>query len=285
MTNNKTYYFIAGLPRSGSTLLSAILDQNPRFYAGPASPVLNLMQTVENHFTQDQFFLAYPKPNQAKEVISNIIHNFYSDVEFPVVIDKNRGWSAKVPYIEDYIGQKAKVICSVRDITQILTSLITMIHRNPYYEGSGNLNFLDKDLVKFNISLFDDNRCDFFAGSKGCLGRSLISLVEAFKNNYQDRLHFVEYEDLVNYPKETLFKLYQFLDEEYYEHAFDNIENTKREDDLNIYSVADMHQVNSKLEYTAPKPSEILSQTIIEKYKNMNIWRDPENIINWKPLT
>ncbi len=28
------YYFISGLPRSGSTLLGAILNQNPRFKAG-----------------------------------------------------------------------------------------------------------------------------------------------------------------------------------------------------------------------------------------------------------
>ena len=35
----KQYYFISGLPRSGSTLLSAILRQNPDFYADIASPV------------------------------------------------------------------------------------------------------------------------------------------------------------------------------------------------------------------------------------------------------
>lgn len=29
-----TYHFISGLPRTGSTLLSAILSQNPAVYAG-----------------------------------------------------------------------------------------------------------------------------------------------------------------------------------------------------------------------------------------------------------
>ena len=32
MRNAKTYYFMSRLPRSGSTLLSALLNQNPRFY-------------------------------------------------------------------------------------------------------------------------------------------------------------------------------------------------------------------------------------------------------------
>ncbi len=31
------YHFISGLPRSGSTLLAAILRQNPRFHAGISS--------------------------------------------------------------------------------------------------------------------------------------------------------------------------------------------------------------------------------------------------------
>ena len=32
-------HFIAGLPRAGSTLLAALLRQNPRFVAGMTSPV------------------------------------------------------------------------------------------------------------------------------------------------------------------------------------------------------------------------------------------------------
>ncbi|MBD9680249.1 sulfotransferase, partial [Pseudomonas sp. PDM18] len=35
----QNFHFISGLPRSGSTLLSAILLQNPRFHAGMSSPV------------------------------------------------------------------------------------------------------------------------------------------------------------------------------------------------------------------------------------------------------
>ena len=42
-SQQKTYYFMAGLPRAGSTLLSAILNQNPRIYSGPSSPVTSIM--------------------------------------------------------------------------------------------------------------------------------------------------------------------------------------------------------------------------------------------------
>lgn len=275
----KQYYFMAGLPRSGSTVLSAILNQNPRFYSGPSSPVLSTMYTVENHLANNELFTGYPKPEQAKNIISSIIDQFYDDVEKPVVIDKNRAWTARVPYIQGYIGQQAKIICPVRDIDEILTSMIMMIRRNSYKEGQERINFIDEQLVKLNIPLSDDNRCEFIAGPQGILGQSLNAIQEGFKQGFSDRIHFVEYKDLVNNPGETLKSLYEFLDEEYYEHTFDDLENQNQEQDLKTYGLADMHQVHSKLESTAPDPSEILSKNILNKCKGMDFWRQKLNIV------
>ena len=39
-------HFISGLPRSGSTLLAALLRQNPRFTAGMSSPVYPLFRSM-----------------------------------------------------------------------------------------------------------------------------------------------------------------------------------------------------------------------------------------------
>ena len=275
----KQYYFMAGLPRSGSTVLSAILNQNPRFYSGPSSPVLSTMYTVENHLAKNELFTGYPKPEQAKNIISSIIDQFYDDVEKPVVIDKNRAWTARVPYIQGYIGQQAKIICPVRDIDEILTSMIMMIRRNSYKEGQERINFIDEQLVKLNIPLSDDNRCEYIAGPQGILGQSLNAIQEGFKQGFSDRIHFVEYKDLVNNPGETLKSLYEFLDEEYYEHTFDDLGNQNQEQDLKTYGLADMHQVHSKLESTAPDPSEILSKNILNKCKGMDFWRQKLNIV------
>src|SRR5690348_9110027 len=40
-------HFISGLPRSGSTLLGAILSQNPRFHAGMSSPVAQMFSSLQ----------------------------------------------------------------------------------------------------------------------------------------------------------------------------------------------------------------------------------------------
>jgi len=266
------------LPRSGSTVLSSILNQNPRFYSGPSSPVLAMMYVIENHIHQDELYHGFPKPNEVRNIIKNIINQFYGDIQQSVVFDKNRAWPARVPYIEQYIGQQAKIICPVRDIDEILTSMITMIRRNPYKEGNPRINFIDEQLIKLNIPLNDFNRCQYIAGKQGTLGQSLNAINECFNQGFGDRLYFVEYKDLVQYPEKTLKKLYEFLGEEYYEHTFDNLQNQNREQDLITYGVADMHEVHKELKVTAPDPKEILSEDILNMCKGMDFWRqkDPQ---------
>jgi len=269
---NKTFYFMAGLPRSGSTLLSSILNQNPRFYSGPSSPVVATMIGLENQFSNDELFLGYPKPQQAKEIIASILPQFYSDRQEPVIFDKNRSWTVRMNYIPGYFDIQSKVICPVRDTTEILTSFISMMRRNPY-EVNGKINFIDEMLVKNNVPLTDDNRCEFIASPNGILGQSVEGLRKALMEGYDSSIHFVEYRDLVTNPKETMEKIYEFLGEELFEHTFDNLENKNREDDAKIYGFADMHQVRSTLKCISPTPEEILSKEILEKCKDTEFWR------------
>ena len=269
---NKTFYFMAGLPRSGSTLLSSILNQNPRFYSGPSSPVVPTMIALENSLANDELFLGYPKPQQAKEIIASVLPQYYSDRPEPVIFDKNRSWTVRMEYIPGYFDIAPKVICPVRDTAEILTSFISMIRRNPY-EVDGRINFIDEMLIKNNIPLTDNNRCELLASPAGILGQSVEGLQKALMEGYDQSLHFVEYQDLVNNPAETMQKLYEFLGEEPFEHTFDNLKNENRENDGKVYGFADMHEVRPVVKSVAPAPEEILSAEILEKCQNTEFWR------------
>lgn len=270
---SKRYYFMAGLPRSGSTVLSGLLNQNPNIYAGPSSPVLSTMYVIEDHLAKNELFLGYPKPEQAKNLISGVIDQYYTDTEKPVVIDKNRAWPGRIPYIEGYMGQKAKIIFPVRDVEEILTSFLTMIHRNPFKEGNPRINFIDEQLVKNNIPLNDLNRCNFLISPQGILGQSLGCAEDCIKRDLRDRLHFVEYKDLVNKPQETMNKIYDFLGEDRYDHDFSNVVNVHRERDLEVYGVEDMHEVRQELKSTAPSPEAILPKQVLDGCKGTDFWR------------
>jgi sulfotransferase len=273
MNTDKTFYFMAGLPRSGSTLLSSLLNQNPRFYSGPSSPVVPTMLTLEQSFSNDELFLGYPKVEVAKNIIASILPQYYSDIDKPVIFDKNRSWVNRMNYISGYFDILPKVICPVRDISEILTSFIMMRRRN-FNADQDKINFIDEMLIKSNVPLTDDNRCEFIASPNGILGQSYNGLRQAIMEGYDHCLHFVEYKDLVNNPQKTLNKIYEFLDEEPFEHTFDNLENPHRENDLQVYGLADMHEVRPVVKSTAPSPEEILSPETLAKCQNGEFWRE-----------
>ena len=197
----KKFYFMAGLPRAGSTLLSTLLNQNPRFYSGPSSPVLGSMYNAHENFIGNELYTGYPKPDAVNKIIGSIIDNWFYDVDKPVVIDKNRAWCARVPFIEGYIKQEAKIIVPVRRVDEILASILTMIKRNPFQEGQPRINFVDEYLVKANIPINDENRCQHLINPDGIIWESLNATKLGVDQGHSDKFHYVDYDDLVNDPQ------------------------------------------------------------------------------------
>jgi len=242
-------------------------------YSGPSSPVVGIMLALENAISNDELFLAFPKAEQAGKIISSVIENYYSDVDKPVIIDKNRSWVNRMHYIPGYFGVEAKILCPVRNMDEILTSFITMHRRNPF-EINGKVNFIDEMLIKNNIPLNDENRCQLLSGPNGIVGQSYGGIQQVMMDGKQKQLHFIEYEDLMNEPKETMRKIYEFLDEEYFEHDFSKIENIHKENDAAVYGLSDMHDVRNNLEKISKDPKEILPKSILEKCQGTEFWRN-----------
>jgi sulfotransferase len=203
-------------------------------------------------------------------------------VNKPVVFDKNRAWTARVPYIEGYIGQQAKILVPVRRVDEILTSILTMVHRNPFQEGQERVNFVDEQLIKTNTPINDYNRCMYLLNDGGIVYESLNAIMMGFQQNVRDKMHFVDYNDLVDNPEKTIEDIYDFLGEDYYDHDFDSLSNIHREDDLNTYGLSDMHHVRSKVKKTSPSPSSVLPEEIIDLYeqnkRRLEFWGTPDII-------
>lgn len=267
----KTYHFMAGLPRSGSTLLKSILDQNPNLHTNPVSPVMELMYHTEEYFKKSEQYLAYEKPKNAHKIIKSYIENYYYEREEDIIIDHCRSWPNNIERIKTYITPNPKIICPVRDILEILTSFIDMIHRN-----SDQTSFIDEHLMEKGFTVDDDNRCKYLMGDDGIVEQSLWSLSQAFIKNDTKHLLLVEYNDLVNTPEETFKRIYEFLELDYYSHNFMSIENTHREKE-DQWSLKDMHHVRQKLQKTSKNPEEVLSSDILNKYSKLEYWKYPDS--------
>ena len=125
-------HFISGLPRSGSTLLAALLRQNPRFHAAMASPVGGLVDRMLEAMSEDNEFSVFIFSEQKRALIVSIFSAYYHpQSEKEVILDTNRLWCSKLPLIRELFPE-GKVICCVRNIAGIMDSIELLIQRNAF---------------------------------------------------------------------------------------------------------------------------------------------------------
>ena len=257
----KTFHFNAGVPRSGNTLLSALLNQNPKVYSGPLSPVLHVMGHTQDIFC-DEESAAFPKPETFSRIISNVITEYYADRPEEIIIDKARKWPAYVDIIERYITKTPKIICTMRKPIEIISSFIQLIHSSPI-----GPSFVDKRLVEAKGPITDEYRCDYIFKS---LSVSFDAIATAYKNNHFRHIQFVDYDELVAAPKEVMLKIHSFLELDAFDYDFNNIERTYWEKDLEVYNLPHMHDVRSTISRTSKHYSEVLSNDMVKSYENFS---------------
>lgn len=130
--DSPNFHFISGLPRSGSTLLAAILRQNPRFVAGMTSPVGALVSAVLNQLSAGSEHANVVGREKRKELVQALFRAYYSEVgPGRLVFDTNRMWCSRLPLLEDLFPQ-AKVIACVRNVAWIMDSFERLYRGNPY---------------------------------------------------------------------------------------------------------------------------------------------------------
>ena len=83
----RQFNFISGLPRSGSTLTSALLRQNPRFHAGMTGPVAGLFEGVLNQVSAGNEMSTMVDGNQRARILRGLFDSYYADVDRPVIFD------------------------------------------------------------------------------------------------------------------------------------------------------------------------------------------------------
>ena len=75
MLNIDEFHVISGLPRSGSTLLSSLLSQNPNSYASISSPLLGAIVAVRDQLNLSDFSAAsLIKEDEQMELYQNMIN-------------------------------------------------------------------------------------------------------------------------------------------------------------------------------------------------------------------
>jgi sulfotransferase len=267
---DKSYHFLAGLPRSGNTLLSAILNQNPEIYSTPLSPLPSLMWDYKNTCNN----LEQTNRNMENSIRSDKqLHSFfdiyYKDVNKPIIIDREKSWGtpANLNLIKEYITPTPKIIFTVRDILDIIASLINI--DSGYLTNSAENNGA---FINYYRST-NDSIAEYIMQANGDLDKSLLSLSSAFLPENKGMFHIVEYNDLILKPEETMYGIYKFLELPDYKHDFNNIQKIESDNDEILGLPKNLHDIRKSLS-KSPTSTDILSDYIKHKYSNLEFWRD-----------
>jgi sulfotransferase len=272
------FAFMSGLPRSGSTLLASILNQNPSIHSGPNSPICGMMWHLEQSIIASEQFNAYPKMNVLPGVVRGVLESFYADRNEPLVIDKSREWAMPQHFdlLKRNLPYEPKIIVCVRPIIEILASFINLINNN-----AGNVSFIDKEIEAHKQVHFyqhpHETRCDSLMRPGGPIDNALYGVAFASQPENAEYFHIVEYSDLVSDPQKVMKNIYGFLGVEPFEHDYTNIENTFHERD-ETYGLYGMHDVRRRLSRSTVNIAEVLPPRVISKYSHMEMWRNGDVI-------
>ena len=222
------FMFISGLPRTGSTLLSAILSQNPKLYSEGNSGVCQLMWDMQQSclLNIDEQLSANGRDFTPIDLISSIPHIYYKGLDKKIIFDKCRSWTfpLNTQLIKKYITSTPKIIVLERPIQEIVASFVALRSANNYFGNpeEGLLDDLSEPIV-----------------------RSLIGVNLAKQNNNGEYL-FISYDDLILDTKNTIKKIYSFCELKPFKHDFDSIINKHKEHDAH-YGLLGQHDVRPKI--------------------------------------
>lgn len=261
----ETFHFISGLPRSGSTMLSAILRQNPRFHAGMSSPVASLFEGMVGQVSAGSELSTMVSTDQRRRLLKGLFDSYYGEREEQVVFDTNRAWTGKLSALLQ-VFPDAKVICCVRDLSWIMDSIERQF-RADAFENTALFNNPGERATVYT-------RLEALANANRLVGFPYHALREACWSEHAEHLLIIDYDMMVAQPAEVIKLLYQFIGEEPFDHDFDNVKYDAPEFDSQL-GVRGLHKVHEKV---GPRPREtILPPDLFDRYKNMAFWRDLQN--------
>lgn len=263
---NNGIHFISGLPRSGSTLLSALLRQNPRFHASMTSPVGSLVTMLLRQMSQENETALFIDDAQRLRILRSCVDAYYWDIHpQKMVFDTNRVWASKLPTVSRLFPE-AKMICCVRSPAWVLDSLERLVRRNSLEPSA---------LFKFDPAGTVVSRVEYQM-TAGMVGFALQGLLEAVFDERRDRLMLVRYESLTLDPRAALKAIYDFIGEPLFNHDFEHVEQDydALAFDAKI-GAPGLHKVGAQVK--AIQRETVLPTEIFAKYENA-FWNAPEGI-------
>ena len=205
---SKQLLFLVAQPRSGNTLFTSIMNQNPEIVCTPNSITLEIMKDV-SLLKDTDVFQNYPDHKSLDNVLNSVYDNYYKDWPQRIIIDRGPVTTkVNLRLMEKHFKRSFKCIVLLRNTLDVLASYMKWYTENP-------------DAFVNRYADTDEKKLSIIMNNKGAVAKDLDAIKNSF--NYPDMCHFIKYDDLTTNPQEEIKKVYKFLDEPYFNHRFINL--------------------------------------------------------------
>lgn len=231
--DNRHLHFLAGLPRSGSTVLTRILNQHPDAFATTTSPFLDYVLPAVEHLKRIQREHSSGHHIRTQRILQSAAFSFY-DTTASHIIDKNRGWLPNRLAIQADLLPDPRIVVTLRPIEQVVASFYRVLN----LENGGT-----------------ESPEQIFVGRV-----SEIYLAMKAVADQREHLCLVTYHQLVNQPQETMARIESYLGMDHHTYDFGNIQDPDPEDDSK-WGIAGLHTIRPQLADTSIQPQDIMTRT------------------------
>jgi sulfotransferase len=261
-------FFNSSMPRSMSTLLQCILNQNPDIAATPTDPVLEYLYGARMNYTNTPEVKAMDSELALKTWRGfclgglNGYANAYTDK--PNLCIKTRGGTIHYKWFKSFMPYKPKMICMVRNLKSIIASMEKLYRANQEEHQS----IQNHSEMKGTTT---PKRVDIWMASPP-VGMALERLNQTFLEGVNKEVLYIRAEDLTSYPDREMAKVYDYLGIEPFKHDFDNVEQSIKEDDSVYGLTKDLHTIKRKVQPLTPDYNTILGKQVCDWIDNTYTW-------------
>ena len=264
MSDARPIHFISGLPRSGSTLLAAILRQNPALHANITSPVGAMVSSVLGDMSAGNESAVFFTEAQREAVLRGLFASYYDALDPAcTVFDTNRGWTGRLDLLAR-LFPACRVICCVRHVPWIIDSVERLIRRN-IFDLSKIFNFDPGGTVY--------SRAEGMMSGAGLIGFPLLALKQAMHGDKTGQLLLLPYDTLVAQPAKALAAVYAFTGVDPFNHDFERVAFDAREFDARL-GTPGLHVVHPQVRPVERRT--VLPPDLWEQWEGTSIWRSAD---------
>lgn len=245
-------HFLSGLPRSGSTVLAALLNQNPKLHVTPTSGLIDTMGSLVASWEQNPANEVQGRDQEeCFRLLRSIATAKYEHIEKEVVLDKSRGWPEPkiMETMAKVLERPIKIVATVRDVADCAASFVRVAK--------------PKDVADF---LRNDQTMQHLKGSY----MSLMAGYQAAPENFC----IIDYDELLSDPATQLNRIHAFLGLEPCKYDTDKIDGTPvKERDAEVWKIPGLHDIKPKLEKQHNQNSKDVLGSMYEEFDQPKFWK------------